>query len=261
MRPLRVMFDRKWIQQMFFKEKRIERAIDVHCHILPAVDDGAKDERESLDMLRIAAAEGITDMIVTPHYKAWHRNASVETIQKRIQALQEAADRNHIRVSLHPGNEIFYFDELEERLEKNEVFSLNHTDRVLIEFTPTDDYTYLRNSLDQVRAMGYIPILAHAERYECLLRDSKRVRELKQLDVEIQINASSVVGKLGGKVQQFVCRILKEKLVDYIGTDAHDTEHRAPQVQQCYSKLYHKLETEYLHDIFYRNALKIIDAE
>ncbi|MCM1063471.1 MAG: protein-tyrosine-phosphatase [Eubacterium sp.] len=246
---------------MLFREKRSGKMTDMHCHILPAVDDGSRSMEQTMDMLRIAQGEGITAMIVTPHYKEGRHNASPATIMERIGKVQEEAERQGIFIPLYPGNEVFYFDGLPERLENNEVLSLNHTDRVLVEFSPTEDHTYIRNALDSVRAVGYVPILAHVERYGCMVRDWKRVRELKQMDAEIQINAASAVGQLGKQIQRFIHDILQENLVDYVGTDAHDARGRAPQFQKCYQALVKRYGESYMDEIFHENASTIINAE
>lgn len=245
---------------MMFRGKKRGRMVDMHCHILPAVDDGAKDMEQTMEMLHIAEQEGIEAMIVTPHYKARHRNADADTILHKIHEVQEKAASEGCHITLYPGNEILYFDGAAELLENGGVLSLNNTDRALVEFYPTDDYRYIRNALDCVKAAGYVPVLAHVERYHCMVNDWKRVRELKQLGVEIQINASSAMGQIGRPVQDFIFTLLKNKLVDYVGTDAHNTHSRKPEFQSCYRKLVRKFDESYIDDIFYENAMAIIDA-
>lgn len=246
---------------MFFREKTRGKMIDMHCHVLPGVDDGAQSMEQTMEMLRIACGEGIEAMIVTPHFKAGHHSANPETVTNLIRKVQENAERSGYVIRLYPGNEVLYFAGAEELLERDAVLTLNNTDRVLVEFSPAVEYIYLRNALDSVRAQGYTPVLAHVERYECMVKSSERVRELKQMGAEIQINAQSAAGKLGKRVQHFLYALLKEKLVDYVGTDAHNTEERAPKFQECYQMLSKRFDTAYLDKIFYGNALAIIEAE
>ena len=245
---------------MFFK-KKVGIMADMHCHVLPAVDDGSQSIEQTLEMLEIAVDEGSQHMIVTPHYKEGRHNASTSTILERIHMVQEEAAKRGMNVNLYPGNEIYYFQGIEDRLDNGDVFTLNNTDRVLVEFSPSDSYTYIRNALDGIRASGYVPVIAHVERYECMLRDWKRVRELKQMDVEIQINAASAAGKLGSKVQKFIYVLLSNRIVDYVGTDAHNDKNRAPEFQECYRMLQRKFDSSYIDEIFYKNAMAIINAE
>ena len=235
--------------------------VDMHCHVLPAVDDGSQNMEQTIEMLRIASEEGISAMIVTPHYKDGRHNASVQTILSRIAQVQEEVVRQGIFVDLYPGNEIFYFHGVEDMLDKGHILTLNNTDRVLIEFSPSSDYTYIRNALDGIRASGYVPIIAHIERYECMLRDMTRVKELKNMDIEVQVNVSSAAGKLGSRVQKYIYEMLKGRYVDYMGTDAHDTENRIPEFQECYRKLEKKFDSDYINALFYENALAIINAK
>ena len=235
--------------------------VDMHCHVLPAVDDGSQNMEQTIEMLRIASKEGISAMIVTPHYKDGRHNASVQTILSRIAQVQEEVVRQGIFVDLYPGNEIFYFHGVEDMLDKGHILTLNNTDRVLIEFSPSSDYTYIRNALDGIRASGYVPIIAHIERYECMLRDMTRVKELKNMDIEVQVNVSSAAGKLGSRVQKYIYEMLKGRYVDYMGTDAHDTENRIPEFQECYRKLEKKFDSDYINAVFYENALAIINAK
>lgn len=234
----------------------MERFADIHNHVLPKIDDGAGSLEESLAMLEIAAEEGITDMIVTPHYKEGRRNASIKTIQERLRMVQEAADERDIPVTLYAGNEIYSFEEMGEALEEGRVLTMNGTERVLIEFSPTDSYTYIRNALDSIRGLDYIPIIAHAERYECFLKHWEYVKELKHMDAEIQVNVSSVLGGHGFGVKRFVRQLLKEQLADYVATDAHDSQKRAPTVRKCMALLYRKYDSEYVEAITYRNAFE-----
>ena len=235
--------------------------VDMHCHVLPAVDDGSQNMEQTIEMLRIASEEGISAMIVTPHYKDGRHNASVQTILSRIAQVQEEVVRQGIFVDLYPGNEIFYFHGVEDMLDKGHILTLNNTDRVLIEFSPSSDYTYIRNALDGIRASGYVPIIAHIERYECMLRDMTRVKELKNMDIEVQVNVSSAAGKLGSRVQKYIYEMLKGRYVDYMGTDAHDTENRIPEFQECYRKLEKKFDSDYINALFYENALAILNAK
>lgn len=246
---------------MFFSGKKSGEMVDMHCHILPEVDDGSRSMEQTMEMLRTAQEEGVMAMIVTPHYREGRHNASPATVMERILRVREEAEKRNIFIPLYPGNEIFYFAGMPECLEHGEVLSLNHTDRVLVEFSPTDDYIHIRNALDEIRGAGYVPVLAHVERYECMVRDWKRVKELGQMDAEIQINAASACGRMGRWIQKFTFDILGERLVDYVGTDAHDNRNRTPEFRKCYRTLAKRFGESYVDEIFLENALTIINAE
>ncbi len=233
----------------------------MHCHVLPGVDDGAGSMEETLEILQIAADEGITDMIVTPHYKSGRHNAGAEKIMKLIARVEAEAGRRGIDIALYPGNEILYFNGLEEALETGSVLTLNGTNRVLVEFTPSSNFTYVRNALDGIRGIGFVPVVAHAERYDCMLTNPENVKEVRNLGAEIQINAASVIGDSGRRAKKLVHQLLADKLVDYVGTDAHNAYDRTPEMEECFECLYRKYDEDYVDEITFENALSLINAE
>lgn len=228
--------------------------VDVHCHVLPGLDDGSKNMDESLEMLRIAQEEGIVHMVCTPHYHVGRKSASPATVSDRLAKLSEAAAKNGIDVKLSSGNEIMYFDGVGEALEEGRIQRMNGTDFVLIEFLPGDRYLYIRNALDNVMGMGYNPVLAHIERYDCMHKNLDYALELKAMGVGIQINASSVTGDSGGILKRYVRKLLKRQVVDYVGTDAHSSNNRRPTVARCAEVLYKKYDKDYVDGILYKNA-------
>ena len=227
---------------------------DVHCHILPAIDDGSQSMEETLQMLRIAEADGIQRMIVTPHYKEGRRCANASKIKEKMDAVQELLDEEGIPIQLYPGNEIYYTSEFEDKLEEGRILSMNYSEYLLVEFSPFEDYVCIRNAMDNILSVGYIPILAHVERYQCMLKDAKHVADLLAMGCRIQVNASSVTGDYGFKAKRFVHKLLKQKQVDYIGTDAHNTEKRRPAMRKCAELLAKKYGEEYARFLLNDNA-------
>lgn len=238
------------------------RAVDIHCHILPGLDDGARDMAETLSMLRIAAGEGISDMIVTPHYRAGRFTASPEKTLEKLRQVQEVVDAQSIPVQLYPGNEIYWFEDMLSLLKQHGLCTLGDSNCVLIEFSPSVLFQTIHNAMDRTMSEGYRPILAHAERYGCLLRDAESVGFLHDMGVGIQINASTVTGKNGAAAKRFAHRLLQENIVDHIGTDAHGATHRAPEIARCREIILKKYGDAYAYRIMRGNAediLKIYD--
>lgn len=241
-------------------KKSDDRFVDMHIHILPGIDDGSQNLETSIQMLRIAAKSGITDMIVTPHYKNGRHNASPATIELLIDKVTAAMRREGLDIGLYPGNEVFYYDGAAEDVAAGRINSLNGTDRVLVEFLPGERYIYIRNAVDAIIGVGYVPIIAHVERYECVIERPELVHELRVLGAEIQINSGSVAGNLGSKIKHFVMELLQDEDVDYIGTDAHDDKKRVPDMKKCAATLRKICDEEYIKMITCDNALSIIEA-
>lgn len=243
-----------------FKNKETKkRVVDIHCHILPGIDDGSDSWETSMQMLRIAWEDGITDMIATPHFKAGHHNASPERVKRLAAELQKRVRAEGIGINIYTGNEIMYFGEAADMLERGDILTLCDSDHVLVEFLPGDNFRHISSGLDEFRYLGYEPILAHVERYECMLRDSSNVKELYRRGIKMQINAASLAGALGSKVKKAVLDMTDEGYIDYIGTDAHDTGKRSPQMSKCIKLLNKRYMAEDVDDLICLNALDIIE--
>lgn len=233
-----------------------ERIIDIHAHVLPGVDDGSGSMEETLQMLQTAQEEGITDIIATPHYQSGRFYTPADMIREILLEVQDRADEAGIGIRLYPGTEIYYRSDLEERLEKGQLATMNGGDRILVEFGPMEEFSYIRNAMEELRGMGYVPILAHVERFGCMLEKASRVGELRSMGCEIQSNAGSISGKYGHRIKKYLQGLLAEEMIDYVGTDAHDTAGRAPYIKKCTDLLYKKYDADYVEAILYRNAEK-----
>lgn len=239
-----------------FRKKEAEYMVDVHCHMIPGVDDGSRSMQETLQMLKIAERQGTTHVIVTPHFKNGHHNASPKKVEGLLNDIRAEAEEAGINISLYQGNEVFYYDEMCEELDTGKISTINGTGYVLVEFLPTDTFVYIRNALDNIISEGYTPILAHVERYSCMLDNTDNVSELRQLGVSIQTNASSITGDTGKDIKKYVHKLLKDKLIDYVGTDSHRAEgRRIPGMKACSELLYKKYDKDYVDEILYLNAM------
>lgn len=227
---------------------------DIHCHLLPGVDDGSKDMDETLEMLRIAADNGITDMIFTPHYKQGQVGTPRSIIEKMIVDVCSAAKANGIEMRIYPGTEIYYNSSLEEKLESGWLSKMADSEYVLLEFSPFETFPYIKNAMDDIYSLGYHPILAHVERYQCMLGSMENARILHKMGVQIQVNAGSVAGDYGFKVKHFIKKLLKEQLVDYLGTDAHNATGRKPAMEKCAEVVRKICDEDYANAILYGNA-------
>lgn len=240
---------------------KIEPTIDIHCHIMPGVDDGSPDMATSLEMLRIAEKNGITHMILTPHHKPMHHNVSPEHNVAYRKRLREAAKEAGIEVKLFSGNEIYYSDETMEELIDGKICSLAGSDYVLVEFHPTNPYKAIQNAVSRVQAAGFIPIIAHVERYSDIVSHPSRVKDLIEMGSFIQVNASSIMGKYGFGISHFTKKLLKEELVHFVASDAHDTGRRAPNLLDCRNYVERKYGEDYGKKLFFTNPANVIRNE
>lgn len=235
------------------KRKNMEttdhRIWDIHSHILPGMDDGSQSLEESLEMLRQAAEEGITDVIATPHCSGRYPAVDPREIRRSCRQLQrKAGEELGSRIRIWPGQEIMYTEENAALLRQGRLMTLCGSRHVLIEFFPSVPYSYLYQAVREVILDGYRPVLAHAERYECLHREG-RLEEIRSQGAKIQMNTRSVGGKWFDAATRWCRRVLRKELVDYIGTDMHNTGSRSPQMRQAADWMEKHLDSLYFRKL------------
>ncbi len=233
-------------------------SIDIHCHILPGVDDGSPNTESSLKMLKTAISEGTKGLILTPHHKPMHHNVSPGHLLDYTEELMQRAHEHGINVQLFPGNEIYYSDSAVRELESGIASTLAGSRYALIEFHPTDMYKTIHNALYAVQSAGFLPVLAHVERYADMAKHIKYVDDLVDMSVHIQVNANNIMGKYGLGIRHFTRELLKREMVHFVATDAHDNASRAPHLLECRDYVEGKLGEEYALRIFHDNAMKVL---
>ena len=125
---------------------------------------------------------------------------------------------------------------------------------ILVEFSPSDRFDYIRQSLQQLQMKGYEVILAHVERYQCLTEDLERVEQLQDMGVLLQVNAGSICGDNGRKIKKTVKTLMDHDMIFCVGTDAHSSGSRAPHMKKAAEYVQKKYGQEYMRRIFFSNA-------
>lgn len=233
-----------------------KRIIDIHNHSLCCVDDGAGNLQESVQMLREAAGQGIEAVILTPHYRHGMFAYPMEEIEKQYHLLAEAA--REIEVELYLGCEYHVNSQVVETFQTGRCHALAGSDYVLTEYSYKTEYAYMVQYTHQLLSCGYIPVIAHVERYECIQKKPERCEELEDMGAWIQINADSVLGLEGWTLKHVCKKLLKMERVDVIASDAHGIRHRPNNLGQCYEYVTKKYGEKYADRMFYRNPGKVI---
>lgn len=234
--------------------------IDMHAHILPGLDDGAKNSAMALKMLRQAQAAGIQEIILTPHYKPMRHNSRSETVRRALYQLEELRDAAGICIRLYLGNEVYYGSDVIRALREERAFTMAGSSCVLVEFSPAEDYAYIREAAYSLLAEGYVPILAHVERYRCLMEKKVRTEELYDMGCHLQVNASSITGENGMTCRQNVKWLLTREYVSFVGTDCHDDRRRPPKMAKAAAYVAKKYGEAYCQEIFRDNAAALIQG-
>lgn len=229
---------------------------DIHSHILPGVDDGAMDLEQTLQMLDIAYEEGIRAMIATPHYYLGHKNAESRKLQLLKEQVQQSTPEGF---RLYLGNELLYGAGLIEALDKGEALTLAGTRYILIEYLPKIGYEVINQSIRAFQLSGYIPIIAHAERYDCLRRQADHVGDLIQAGAYIQINYSSIGSSIFQPMESFCRKLLDRGWVHFLGTDSHETVSRGPYVRKVITYLKKRYGEEMTRKLVWENPNRILE--
>ncbi len=237
------------------------KKIDIHSHILWGIDDGAKTKEQSLQMLKIAAEHEIVQIIATPHYHYRKGRSDPQTVLKAVEELRVAAEEAQIPVQLHAGNELYYTHDLLEELKKGDCLTLAGTDYVLIEFSVDTDRKRMQNAVYQFLSAGYNPVIAHVERYENLVNSPESLMNLADMGAYFQVNTGSLSTCFDWKRKQFVKSMLRDGMIQFLATDAHDIQKRPPQFGKGDDWFVKKWGNSEIRKLFYENAQKLIDNE
>ncbi len=239
----------------------MEKYIDIHSHVLPGIDDGSGSVEMSMEMLRMAAQDGIGQMILTPHNKPWHRRIDYARIAEKVERLKDMLKEERLDMKLYVGSELYYRSGLVDELDQGAAGTLANSHYVLVEFEPSADYDYIRNGAYALLMGGYEPIIAHVERYKNVCSKKARVAELAGMGCLIQVNAGSVMGKYGFGVRQLTRNMLKQGLIHFVATDAHDLDKRQPRLSLCAEYIGKKYGESSRRRLFYEHPMCVLRDE
>ncbi len=206
---------------------------DLHCHLMPYVDDGAYDREECLELLQMEYQQGVRRICLTPHLRADMFETSDEEVCSHFVLVQELAREAELPLELSYSRE-YHVDRLFwAKLEAGDLLPLGKGRTLLVEFGGRHSGEDMLDALKRVRDAGYAPLIAHAERYAPLQGDWAFARELKDASALLQLNAGSILGREGLR-QRHLCRqLLAKGLADVIASDAHDACVRVPELRAC----------------------------
>lgn len=232
---------------------------DIHTHILPGVDDGAQDIGQAMRLLRLAWKNGTRTVILTPHYRGKYKENTPNQLKTEFEMLQELAKDEFPGLQLYLGHEVAFEVDAPQAVNAGKVMSLNHSRYMLLEFKTNVLRTQIINGVMETFQCGFIPVVAHVERYDISRTDDTLIEELLEMGALLQLNADSVMGVNGGKIKRFCHKLLKFGAVHFVASDAHDQKYRPPLLRKAFMKIYKKYGQEYAAALFYDNAQAVIE--
>lgn len=232
------------------------KIFDIHTHIMNNVDDGSKSIEETINILKEARKAGVTDIILTPHhYKTVFENSKSLLLEK-YKELVNVIEREYLDINLYYGNEVYIFPEMDKELDK--YFTLADSKYILLETSFEVHQLYLENEILKLIELGYHPIIAHVERYKFVQNDIDLVDKFIEMGAKIQSNYASIIGYYGKGAQKTVKKLLKKEKIDYLASDVHHEQTIYTCMPEILKKLQKVVSIEYLEELMYLNAEKIL---
>lgn len=233
--------------------------IDLHHHILPGLDDGPAEFKESLEMARIAVSEGFKQIVCTPHiYPGVYQNDR-RIIQQAIRKFQRILDEKNIPLKLLIGADIRVTSTLLNDLQTGHAPTINGGNYFLAEPPHVDYPIYLKDAISSYLAAGYTPILTHPERLSWAQTHYNLFEELVEMGCWIQITAASLTGFFGKPARRLSFRMLADGLVHVVATDAHSASYRKPEIRNAFVIASKLVGAEEANNIFYLRPQAVVN--
>lgn len=219
--------------------------IDIHSHILPYVDDGSRDMEMSLKIAQIYVENGFDKVIATPHFMDGISYKTKMELEIGLEALKKELARAGFPLEVYLGNEVYLRPDVIEDIEKDRVSTLNNSRYVLIELPINEIPIYVEDIIYKFQLKGYVPIIAHPERYSKISEDPNILYKYISMGALAQLNLQSLEGFYGSRVKTTAEILLKQNMIHFVGTDSHSNRHRAPNVTESLNILYDLIDEDY----------------
>ncbi|MDD4369923.1 MAG: histidinol-phosphatase [Anaerostipes sp.] len=237
--------------------------VDIHTHMMYDVDDGSKDLEMSLDLIRMSYDAGIDTIVLTPHFgPRGNENVENTLLRQRTKELEAIArERVDKNISLYLGQELYYRENIVEKLKSGEALSINDTKYVLIEFGVGDSFSRILRAIQSLQYAGYRPIIAHVERYGAIFKKREELEQILDLGAYLQMNANCLVGGMFNREAAYCRKLLNEQKIHFIASDCHQTNWREPMTKQQIDFLKNKCNNKWLLKVLYEHPRMVLDGQ
>jgi len=235
--------------------------IDLHSHILPGVDDGASDLSVSLEMARIAVADGIQVMACTPHFMPGMYDNTAPDIRSRVSQLQSILKSENIPLQLVVGCDGHIRPDFLVKLRSKEILTLNDSRYVLFEPPHNIAPQRLEDVMFNILVSGFVPILTHPERLKWIEQDFALIERLCKEGVWMQITAGSLTGRFGARPHYWAQKMLGQGMIHILATDAHNVKSRPPILSAAYQLAVTEVGLDEARNLVLGRPVMILDNE
>lgn len=235
---------------------------DIHSHIIFGVDDGARSLDESMEILKQEYAQGVRNVIFTPHFHMGKCTPNPNKIKSNFEKIKSKIKDEEPDMNVYLGNEILACNDMAELLDNGELFTLAQSKYVLVEFETFIDYSSLKKQIGMLLNGGYMPIVAHCERYRCLRKslnraNVKNIKHLVEMGAYMQVNTTTVFKS----DRRFVKTLIDNDILHFIATDTHNLRNRSVYWDKCVRYLEKKYNKDFIKSLLVENPSKILTGE
>ena len=236
--------------------------IDMHTHILPELDDGARNMEDSLHMAAIAVQSGVHTLVATSHANTGGVfEYRLKDYMKQLFSFRKALEEEEIPLTVLSGMEIFMTDEVPDMIKEGELLSLNDTDYYLVEFNFGISQEEMDELLDGLMELDIVPIIAHPERYRCVQQSAKGIFYWMEQGCKTQVNRGSIFGRFGESAKRCVDHLLEKRMVTCIASDAHKPYERTTYMADIKDYMERQYSFEYSKKLLYDNPRQILKGK
>jgi len=198
---------------------------DIHSHLIPGIDDGSPDMETTITLLKKFIDLGYKKVITTPHIMSDYYKNTPEIILSGLDKVKAEIIKNNLDIEIEAAAEYNLEPEFENLLEKNNLLTFGADKYLLFELSFFDEPSRLNDIIWKMREKGFSPVLAHVERYAYWHKDYDKIEEMINRGVKLQVNIGSIAGAYGLEVKKIADRLIKDKIIDFVGSDCHHEQH------------------------------------
>lgn len=235
--------------------------LDIHTHILPGVDDGSRDWTMTQHMMEMAYEQGVETIIATPHNYPGEKKQDNAYIRQLCAQAQEKARDMGMPLKILPGNEVFYREDIVREIEKEHILTLADSRYVLVEYHPGSSSREVLHGVRHLTENGYLPVIAHMERVQVLLKDAELRRRVLEAGGYLQVNCQSLLGSRFDRRAGKLRKLVEKGEIHFLGSDCHNLGQRPPVMRDAISRLRQSISEEMTERVIYENANKLLRKE
>lgn len=234
--------------------------IDIHCHILPGLDDGSPSLEHSLQMARMAVRDGIRTVIATPHHANGKYDNPAESTREHVKSLTAELKRHDIPLQVCPGQEVRVYSDLILDMENGSLLTLNDSRYLLIEFPSHRIPSTIKEIIHELKVMQITPILAHPERNKEIAETPAKLFDLIELGALCQLTSHSITGLFGPAIRNQSLDMCRRNWIHFISSDAHNVTHRPFALREAYAEIDTEIGSMY-SSYYQKNAKAIVENQ